>query len=442
MNKTNKKSIRAWIRDRILFMAVMIFVTGAGLYMGAGKIIPHESIWLDPIKEFSLLISMIGVVSLGYELFLRELTFNEYKEALQEIVNPDAVRLGIHGIYKNRSELGQAVTFETLFKNVKHEIFIGGTSLLSISTGSRELLREKVLSGITVKLLVIDPDSEIVNIITRQIGGNATFRNEIKTSLLLLQKLQGEIEEDDPSAKGKLQVHTYKTIPSHSFIAVDVEESGGFIIADIGPYLGRNHARPSLMLVKKKGGLYEHYRDLDRALWAESIPYSPEAQTTAGVKTRTQVFVSGKETEYYDSGTKSWKPAVICDPSSQWRGIKGGQWVWIREQITLEEAKTGSKNQFRLQFGVPDGKVQSVKRAELFVRSDDTCHITVNDVSLKQEYGGAEYPDPFIIDFDQYLKEGTNTVTFEVINYANPDAEAPEDNPSGLIYRLHLEVPE
>jgi len=444
MDKTNKKSIRArtWIRDRILFLAVMIFVTGAGLYMGAGKIIPHESIWLDPIKEFSLLIAMIGVVSLGYELFLRELTFNEYKEALQEIVNPDAVRLGIQGIYKNRSELGQAVTFQTLFKNVKREIFIGGTSLLSISTGSRELLREKVLSGITVKLLVIDPDSEIVDIITRQIGGNATFKNEIKTSLLLLQKLQGEIEEEDPSTKGRLQVHTYKTIPSHSFIAVDVEESGGFIIADIGPYLGRNHARPSLMLVKKKGGLYEHYRDLDRALWAESVPYSPEVQTATGAKTRTQVFASGEGTEYYDTETQAWKPAVICDPSSQWRGIKGGQWVWIREQITLEEAKTGSKNQFRLQFDVPNGKAQSMNRAELFVRSDDTCHITVNDITLKQEYGGAEYPDPFIIDFDQYLKEGTNTVTFEVINYAQPDAAAPEDNPSGLIYRLHLEVPE
>ena len=440
MEKTNKKSMRArtWIRDRILFLAMMIFVTGAGLYMGAAKIIPHESIWLDPVKEFSLLISMIGVVSLGYELFLRELTFSQYKEALQDIVNPDAVRLGIQGIYKNRSELGQAFTFQNLFKDLNHEIFIGGTSLLFISNGNRELLREKALSGITVKLLIVDPDSEIVEIITKQIGGKATFKNEIKTSLLLLQKLQEEIAEDDPSAKGKLLVHTYKTIPSHSFIAIDVEESGGFIIADIGPYLGRNHARPSLMLVKKKGGLYEHYRGLNRALWEESIPYSPEAQTPAGVKTRTQVFGSGKETEYYDSGTKTWKPAVICDPSSQWRGIKGGQWVSIREQITLEEARTGSKNQFRLQFGVPAGKIQSVKRAELFVRSDDTCHITVNDVSLKQEYGGAQYPDPFIIDFDQYLKEGTNTVTFEVINYAKPDAAAPEENPSGLIYRLQF----
>ena len=83
-----------------------------------------------------------------------------------------------------------------------------------------------------------------------------------------------------------------------------------------------------------------------------------------------------------------------------------------------------------------------MKRAELYVRSDDTCHITVNDVSLKQEYGGANYPDPFIIDFDQYLKEGTNTVTFEVINYAKPDITSHEENPSGLIYRLHLEVPE
>jgi hypothetical protein len=188
MEKHNKKSLKArtWIRDRIVFLAVMIFVTGAGLYMGAGKLIPHESIWLDPIKEFSLLISMIGVVSLGYELFLRELTFNEYKEALQDIVNPDAVRLGIQGIYKNRSELGQAFTFQNLFKDVKHEIFIGGTSLLSISTGSRELLREKALNGITVKLLVIDPDSEIVEIITKQIGGKATFRDEIKTSLLVI----------------------------------------------------------------------------------------------------------------------------------------------------------------------------------------------------------------------------------------------------------------
>ena len=129
-------SLKIWVRDRILFLAVVIFFIGGAAYIGAGKFIDPQSEWLHPIKEFALLLSLVGVVSLGYELFLREMTFREYKEALQEIVNPDAVRLGIEGIYKNRSELGQSMSFESLFRNVDKEVFIGGSSLLSIATSS------------------------------------------------------------------------------------------------------------------------------------------------------------------------------------------------------------------------------------------------------------------------------------------------------------------
>ena len=444
MDKANKKNLkaRAWIRDRILFLALIIFVAGAGLYISSSKLFDPHSIWLHPVKEFALLIAMIGVVSLGYELFLRELTFSEYKEALQDIVNPHAVRLGINGIYKNRSEIGQAHTFQNLFKEVKHEIFIGGTSLLSISTGSRNLLKEKVLSGVKVRLLVMDPESEIVEIITRHIGDKATFKNEIRTSLLLLQSIQEEIEEADVPNKGSMTVHTYKTIPAHSFFAMDVDEQHGIIITDLGPYLGRNHQRPSMLLINKKKGLYEHYRALNETLWEESVPLKSGTALVSGPKTKTHVFTSGKATQYYDVEKDDWLKASLCELNSQWRGIQGSRWVWVRDTITLEEAKTGSQHKFRMQFDVPKNGSQSVKRAELYVRSDDTCHITVNDVSLKQEYGGSDYPNPFIIDFDQYLKEGTNTVTFEVINYAKPDIESPEENPSGLIYRLHLEVPE
>ena len=444
MDKTSQKGValKSWIRDRVIFLAMIIFTAGAAMYIGSSKIFAADSIWLHPVKEFFLLVSMIGVVSLGYELFLRELTFSQYKEALQEIVNPHAVRLGIQGIYKNRSELGQAHTFQKLFKKVKHEIFIGGTSLLSISTGSRDLLKEKALSGVSVKLLLMDPQSEVVKLIMKQGGGKQTFFNEIKTSILLLQKLQEEIDESTFPNNGKLIIHTYQTIPSHSFISLDASESSGIIIADIGPYLGKNSPRPSMTMINKKGGLFDYYRDLNNALWEDSQPLKSEAQQLAGLKTRTQVFASGLETEYFDTPTETWKPASICEGNDQWQGIKGSLWVWIREHITLAEAKTGSKNKFRLTFDIPAGKASSVGRAELFVRSDDTCHITVNDVSLRQEFGGAEYPDPFIIDFDKYLVDGTNTVTFEVINYAMPNAASPEDNPTGLIYRLHLEMPE
>ena len=198
MTKTVKKeglNIREWVRERILFLAMGIFVLGAAGYISAGKVLDDDSMWLHPVREFALLISLIGVISLGYEIFLRELTFKEYKEALQEIVNPDAVRLGIQGIFKNRSELAQATSFEVLFENVKKEVFIGGSSLLSISTASRELIKDMVLRGINVRLLVMDPNSPVVELITKQGGGRHTFLNEIKTSLLLLQKLYHEIED-------------------------------------------------------------------------------------------------------------------------------------------------------------------------------------------------------------------------------------------------------
>jgi len=205
MQKTSKSgpNIRQWVQDRIMFLALVIFLVGGSAYIAADHFLASDNIWLHPVKEFSLLISLIGIVSFGYEVFLRELTFKEYKEALQELLNPDAVRLGIEGIYKNRSELGQATSFESLFKNVNREIFIGGSSLLSISTSSRELLREKVLNGVHVKLLLMDPNSPVVELITKQGGGKHTFLNEIKTSLLLLQKVADEIEEaSGPSSKG------------------------------------------------------------------------------------------------------------------------------------------------------------------------------------------------------------------------------------------------
>jgi len=433
-------NIREWVRDRIVFLAVIIFVIGAGAYIGSEKIFDQHSIWLHPVREFALLISLIGVISLGYEIFLRELTFNEYKEALEEIVNPDAIRLGIKGIYKNRSELAQATSFEELFKKVKEEIFIGGSSLLSISTASRELIKEKVLSGMKIRLLLMDPNSPVVELITRQGGGKHTFLNEIKTSLLLLQKLHDEIQQEIPSGnKGSLIVHSYSSIPSHSFVSIDPERSSGVIVADIGPYLGRNTPRPSMVVVNKKNGMFDYWKEMNEIMWENSTAVDMDAADPVAAKTKTLVLASGSETEYYETSTETWNKASICQMGSGWRAIKGSQWVWIRETVTLEEAKTGSQHKFRIKFDLPINNLSAIHQADILLRSDDTCHISVNNVSLKQEYGGAEYPDPFLIDIDQFVQPGENTITFELISYAQPEAKDPGDNPSGLIYRLHIE---
>ncbi len=436
-----KANLKSWVQDRIVFMAVLIFTIGGACYIAAGKIFSHESIWLHPFKEFSLLISMIGVVSFGYELFLRELTFNEYKDALREIVNPDAVRLGITGFYKNRSELGRAYSFEALFQDVKKEIFIGGSSLLSIATNSRDLLHDKVMSGITIKLLLMDPNSPVVDLITRQASGKATFKNEIRTSLLLLQKLQDEIAEVQNSKKGEFIVKTYDMIPSHSFIAVDSESPTGLILADIGPYLGRNLPRPSMAVTKKKNGMFDYWQEMNDLMWKEGKSVIGESHEDSS-NIKTLLLVSGSETEYFDKQEDTWLPATICQMNPKWRSMKGSQWVWVEESVTLEEAKTGSRNKLRAQFDVPTHGPGNIIRAELFLRSDDNCRISINNNEQAASYGGAEYPDPFIVDIASMLKPGKNSLQFEVNNFAKPTSQSPEDNPAGLIYRLHIEYQE
>jgi hypothetical protein len=254
-----------------------------------------------------------------------------------------------------------------------------------------------------------------------------------------LQKLYHEIEDANTSGKGELRVHSYDSIPSHSFISIDAQSSSGMIIADIGPYLGRSTPRPSMQVVNKKNGMFCYWKEMNDIMWESSKPVKMEAVDPSAVESKTLVLASGSKTEFYDSESDSWKKASVCQMGNGWRGIKGGQWVWVRETVTKEEAITGSQKKLRLQFNLPIGSAGSIHTAEMLLRSDDTCHITVNDVRLLQEYGGAEYPDPFLIDIDQYVHTGDNTITFDLVSYAKPDAKAPEDNPTGILYRLQVE---
>ena len=159
-------------------------------------------------------------------------------------------------------------------------------------------------------------------------------------------------------------------------------------------------------------------------------------------QSKTLLFGSGPATEFYDSKTETGRTSVICQRARGWKSIKGSQWVWIKNTPTLEEAKTGSQNRFRLRFDLPSQAKKTFVRADLFVRSDSICRIAINNVKLEQEYGGADYPDPFLIDISKHLNWGSNDIRFDLISFAKPQAVTPEDNRTGLVYRLDLEYRE
>jgi len=261
---------------------------------------------------------------------------------------------------------------------------------------------------------------------------------------MLLQKISHEIDnEPGYSSRGKFIVHTYDFIPSHSFICLDEGSLKGKIVADIGPYLGRTTPRPSMVVVNKKGGFYDYWRNMGDLMWQDSKFFNLSGDDLLGTKTKAFMFTSGVNTEYYEKATDSWQKSSICKMNKNWRSIKGSQWVWVGEAATLEEVRTGTKKRFRLILNLPsDCQGECVVRADLFLRSSDECRININDVSINQGYGGASYPDPFIVGIGRYLKGGENVIYFELISFAKPDVKETEDNLTGLIYRLHLEYRE
>lgn len=278
---------KGWIHDRMLLLAIAIFAIGATGYIGASKIFMLGSSWLDPVKEFFLLVSMIGVVSLGYELFLRKMVIEDYKIAIREVINPDALRLGVIGLFKDRTELKAKYGFPQIFTYIseaEHEIFICGPTLLVFATAFEEnfeILKNKILQGVNVKLLLMNPKSKILELIRTELNmpdeqGKPSklgdgYVSDLKTSILKLKGLQEKINnEEGDSKKGKLLIHTYDKIPSHSSISLDPDKPGGMIIADIGPYLGRGTPRPTMVVVNKEGGLYKYWQGMNDEMWKGS----------------------------------------------------------------------------------------------------------------------------------------------------------------------------
>jgi len=50
---TENLSLKTWVRDRILFLALVIFLLGGTFYIGAGKFLDPQNEWLHSYFIFS-----------------------------------------------------------------------------------------------------------------------------------------------------------------------------------------------------------------------------------------------------------------------------------------------------------------------------------------------------------------------------------------------------
>jgi len=147
-----------------------------------------------------------------------------------------------------------------------------------------------------------------------------------------------------------------------------------------------------------------------------------------------QTFVSSTEwDQFWDGVADKWVPAKRCYPiHASWGNIEGGTWIWLRECVTDEQAKTGGSVQLRRKFEVP----LKPRRVIMKVLVDDRAKVSLNGSEIAEVEG---FTQPQLLDLLRYTVIGWNEITMEVTNTPRGPQATSGTNPTGVMYRIDVE---
>jgi len=131
-----------------------------------------------------------------------------------------------------RAELEQKRSLEAFLSQATKEVVIVGLSLLIASRGRPETFKRLIQKrGIELTCLVLNPESDLVSRMDRELGMNA-MKGDIEQTLTGLCALKSQLSEAE---RTKLEIKTYDSVPILGMIILDPYEPNAKM--QIGTYL-------------------------------------------------------------------------------------------------------------------------------------------------------------------------------------------------------------
>jgi hypothetical protein len=134
----------------------------------------------------------------------------------------------------------------------------------------REPLLNAIHRGVTVRVLVLHPDSEIVRIHADESGVTSLeYRSDVISSLRLLQTVARELQ---PQQATRLEVRTYDRLPSMPIYIVDNPGRTGDVLYE-GLFLARASLElPTMQFARVNGGFFEQLETYVEREWRKARP--------------------------------------------------------------------------------------------------------------------------------------------------------------------------
>ena len=118
--------------------------------------------------------------------------------------------------------------------------------------------------------------------------------------------------------------------------------------------------------------------------------------------------------------------------------IPGATWIWENNPVQQADVITDVTYTFQKQFtwfGPFTGAA-----VDFSIASDNSYEVYLNGTLIDADSAENNFSaaDNVTVDLTPYILQGTNTLEFEVKNWAQP-AGNPSTNPAGLLYKVHID---
>lgn len=160
----------------------------------------------------------------------------------------------------------------------------------------------------------------------------------------------------------------------------------------------------------------------------------PEARLPEADVLRTQTLVSSNEADKFRrvNSDDPWKLAAFVGEYWSWIQIPDAHWIWWRHWVT-PEFQTGGAVEHRREFELE----KKPRQVTLMLAVDDMArNLQVNGVSLGDKVG--VWDRVTIVDLTPHVRQGGNLLEMTVVNASGPSPASPDDNPTGLCYRIDV----
>lgn len=226
----------------VLLVNVIVILVGAILIL----------LNVEVIQEVGASIVASGIVTLFYFAYPKTKVEEKYNEM---------TKIGLTGAYGSRDLKEE---YATLLESAKRKIDVLGLALNNFREDNGDIVKTKCLEDVSVRFLVMDPDSEFFEIKAREEGD--VVGEIIKAPHEKLKKYVEEVNESvESNDRGKkIEMKYYKSTPATMIFRIDDTMFAG-------PYLHKRISRKTCTFRFKKGSeLFKQYQAHFEQLWNDS----------------------------------------------------------------------------------------------------------------------------------------------------------------------------